>query len=133
MLVAFVSTISIFALITNHNGQATNSTNNKQTEMVSSTGLREKNPIKKEPAKKELAANSQNAGSTTSNVANRIGEVIGNMIKVAVCAFLIVMFRKLPKEQQKSILKGFRAIVMIFLSIVSLGVFMGVRTWNNDR
>ena len=133
MLVAFVSTMLFFGIVSSHSGQAKNLPNNGQVELVSSTGLKEINPAKKEEAKKEVAVNSRNADAQTGITADRISSVIATIIQVAVCAVLFALFRKLPKEKQKGLLKGARKLVIFFLSLVTLGIFMGYRTWNNDR
>jgi len=56
-----------------------------------------------------------------------------NTIIIIIAIILFVLFSILPKELQRSILKFIGVIVVILLTILTLGIFRGFRNWKYDR
>ncbi|MCL1938563.1 MAG: SH3 domain-containing protein [Candidatus Azobacteroides sp.] len=106
-------------VISETNGWAKIRLNSGRYGFVSSTYL---------SSKESLDAKTQNIGAEIGKMKRNHNIV---MIIVGVIASLI--FLKLPEEQRKTIMRVFVVIISICLFIVTLGIFRGIDTWNNDR
>jgi len=56
-----------------------------------------------------------------------------SIIYTIIAVVLSIIFIKLPKEQQKAILRVIGVICVFVLTLVTFGIFSGINKWKNDR
>ena len=58
---------------------------------------------------------------------------IRSYIYSGIAFILFLIFLRLPKERQKAVLKVVKILVFFLLALVTLGIFRGIKNWENDR
>ena len=139
MIGAFAITMALVMVFSERDSRAAYSANN---ETVVSAAIKNVDPVKNNVVVRAQSNGVLNesmrstAGSeeaATDSFGKKIGEIFVNIVKGIVVVILSLLFISLPQKTQRSILKAAGKIIMVVLSLVTLGLFMGVNTWKNDR